>query len=144
LTSGTYRLSVWARDAAGTGTHTNTLGSYDAWVASTYELNSACSSVTTSATPPSPSARGVDVSVNASATPCLSPLFQFWLQAPGATSYTIEQPYSSNAVFNWPTTGLASGTYHLSVWARDAAGVGTHTNSLGSYDAFLVTIFTLT
>jgi hypothetical protein len=143
-TSGVYRVSVWARDAASAGTYTNSLGSYDAFAGSTYWLMSPCSSVTVSVTPASPSARGVAVTFNAGGTPCPNPLYQFWVLAPGSSTWTIAQAYSSLAKFSWATTGKASGTYHVSVWARDAASPGTHTNTLGSYDAFIATTYTLT
>jgi cell wall-associated protease len=55
--------------------------------------------------------------------------------------WTVAQPYSQdpmfNAAFSWVTTGLASGTYHFSVWARDVSSAGTSCNSLGCSDAFV-------
>jgi putative pyrroloquinoline-quinone binding quinoprotein len=89
----------------------------------------ACTSVTASAAPPSPSSVGTGVMVTASATGCPSPMYQFWTQAPGG-GWTIQQPYSATATFNWNTAGLAQGTWHISVWARDAT-------SPASYDAYV-------
>ena len=142
--SGTYLFSVWAHDAASTGTNTNSLGSYDAFVGTTYALASTCASLTVTATPPSPSARGIAISFSSIATGCPNPLFQFWIQAPGSSLWTVARPYSSTAIFNWSTTGTVAGIYHVSVWARDAATAGTYTNSLGSYDAFVGTTYKLT
>jgi hypothetical protein len=49
----------------------------------------------------------------------------------------VAQGYSANATFNWTTTGLPAGTYHFSVWVRDAGSTGTSCNSLGCEDAYV-------
>jgi hypothetical protein len=49
----------------------------------------------------------------------------------------VAQPYSSNAAFNWTTTGLPAGVYHYSVWVRDAS-------SAAGYDAYTGNTYTLT
>ena len=97
----------------------------------------ACSSVTASAAPPSPSTPGATVTFTGSALGCSSPLYQFWIETPGSSTWTVAQAYSTSATFNWNTTGLALGIYHYSVWARDAASAGATTNGLGSYDTFV-------
>jgi hypothetical protein len=97
----------------------------------------ACTSVTASAAPASPQVAGTPVTITAVASGCPNPTYEFWILAPGG-SWTIAQPYSSTASFNWTTTGLAAGTYSYSVWARNAT-------SAASYDAFFPgTPYTLT
>jgi hypothetical protein len=132
LAAGTYHYSVWARD-------TSSAGSYDAFTGNAYTLTSTstgCTSVTASAAPASPQPHGTAISISASAAGCTNPRYQFWTLAPGG-SWTIAQPYSSNATFNWTTTGLAAGTYHYSVWVRDAG-------SGASYDAYTGNTYVLT
>lgn len=143
LAPGLYRLSVWARDAASAGTYTNTLGTYDAFVGTTYTIGAPCTSVTVTASPASSTVHGTPVTFTAVAAGCPNPLYEFWVLAPASITWTAVQSYSSTATFAWNTNGQAAGTYHVSVWARDAASPGINTNSLGSYDAFVATVYTL-
>jgi hypothetical protein len=122
--AGTYHLSVWIRDAA-------SANSYDTYFPGiAYALTpGGCASVTASAAPSSPQASGTAVTITASASGCPnSPRYEFWILPPGG-SWTVALPYSTSAVFNWSTTGLAAGVYHYSVWVRDSA-------STSSYDAY--------
>jgi hypothetical protein len=96
----------------------------------------ACSSVTSSAAPSSPSVPGTSVAFTASGAGCPSPLYEFWILAPGG-SWTVAQAYSTSATFNWNTTGQGPGAYRFSVWVRDAGSGGTSCNSLGCSDAFV-------
>ena len=122
LPAGTYHYSVWVRDASSPS-------SYDAYSGNTYTLTSTtCASVTASASPASPQTAGTPVTFTAGASGCPNPRYQFWILAPGG-AWTIAQAYSSSTTFNWITTGLAAGTYHYSVWVRDAS-------STASYDAY--------
>jgi hypothetical protein len=123
LPAGTYHYSVWVRDAT-------SASSYDAYFPGTvYTLTStACTSVTASAAPPSSQTAGMSVTFTGSASGCPNPRYQFFTLAPGGT-WTVAQPYSSSATFNWNTTGLAAGVYRYSVWVRDAS-------SAASYDAY--------
>jgi len=82
--------------------------------------------------------------LTAVAAGCTSPLYQFWILAPGSSSWTIAQAYSSSATLNWNTTSLAAGIYRFSVWVRDASSAGTNSNSLGSYDNFVGINYSLT
>ena len=82
-----------------------------------------------SAAPASPQAHGTSITFTASAAGCPNPRYQFWILAPGG-SWTVAQPYSSNATFNWNTSALPAGGYRYSVWARDAS-------SAAGYDAYL-------
>jgi hypothetical protein len=139
LAGGTYHFSLWVRDAASAGTSCNSLGCDDAFVPGTaYTLGTTpCASVTASATPPSPQAPGTAVTFTAIASGCASPLYQFWMLAPGSSAWTVAQAYSGLATFGWVTTGKPAGSYHFSVWARDSGSVGTSCNSLGCNDAFV-------
>ena len=64
-------------------------------------------------------------------------MYQFWMLAPGSSTWTIAQPYSTSATFNWDTSALPAGTYRFSVWVRDASSTGTISSSLGTCDAFV-------
>jgi Cysteine-rich secretory protein family len=143
LAPGLYRLSVWARDAASTGTSTNTLGSYDAFVGATYMIGAPCTSVTMTASPAASAVRGTPVTFTAVALGCPNPLYEFWALAPSSITWTAVQGYTTTAAFTWDTTGKVAGTYHVSVWVRDAASPGTNTNSLGRYDTFAPIVYTL-
>ncbi len=146
-TLGAYRFSVWVRDASSLGTAGNSLGRYDAFAPGfVYTLRSAaCTSVTASTAPASPQAVGTTITITGVASGCPSPLYQFWILAPGSSRWTIAQPYSTNATFNWNTSGKAAGVYRFSVWARDASSAGAVSSSLGRWDAFVPgTTYTLT
>jgi hypothetical protein len=137
LATGSYLYTVWARDAASTGNSCSSLGCKDAFFPGTaYTLNSPCTSVTDSVAPPSPHPGGTTVTFTASASGCPHPLYQFWILAPGSHSWQIVQAYSSSATFSWNTSGLSTGGYVYTVWARDAASTGTSCGSLGCNDAF--------
>ena len=136
---GTYHVSLWARDATSPGVNSNGLGSYDAFVpGSAYTLNPiTCTSAGASPVPSSPQTAGTAVTITATASGCPNPRYQFWIQVPGSSTWSIAQAYSTSATFNWNTTPPA-GTYRYSVWARDAS-------STAAYDAFAPgTAYTLT
>ena len=123
LTAGNFHYSVWVRNA-GSG------ASYDAYFPGTiYTLTSnACSGVSASASPPSTATSGTTVTITAAATGCPNARYEFWIQAPGG-AWTIVQGYTASATFTWNTTGQTPGTYHYSVWVRDAT-------SGAAYDAY--------
>ena len=130
---GIYHYSVWARDAS-------SAAGYDTYFPGTaYTLTTTpCTSVTASAAPASPQAAGTTVTITASASGCPSPRYEFWIQTPGSSTWTIAQAYTGSATFSWTTTGLPPGIYRYSVWVRD--------NSSGAaYDSFFPgTAYTLT
>ena len=102
----------------------------------------ACTSVSESAAPPPSSMPGTSVTFTASASGCTHPLYQFWILAPGH-AWQIVQPYSSAATFMWNTTGLPTGNYLYTVWARDSSSPGS-CGSLGCQDAYFPgTVYTL-
>ena len=146
LPAGTYRFSVWVRDASSAGAISTSLGAFDAFVGISYALTSTpCTSVTASAAPATSSASGTAVTFTGVASGCGStPLYQFWILAPGSSTWTIAQAYSTSATFNWTTTGLPAGTYRFSVWVRDSSSSGISCNSLGCNDAFVAINHTLT
>jgi spore germination protein YaaH/uncharacterized protein (DUF2141 family) len=138
LTTGTYRFSVWARDANSTGEFGNSAGTWDAYNNNTtYNLN-ACTGVNVSVTPTSPVGTGKTVAVTALASGCPdpNPIYHFGLLAPGASAYQLAQDYSASGTYTWNTTGLAPGTYRFSVWARDASSSGAYNNSAGAWDVY--------
>src|SRR5207245_641965 len=134
--AGTYRFSVWARDSGSAGTSCNSLGCNDAFVPGFgYTLTSTpCTGLTASATPASPQTSGTTVTITGSASGCSNPQYQFWILAPGSSTWTIAQAYSTSTTFTWTTTGKPAGTYRYSVWVRDASSSGRSCNSLGCND----------
>jgi hypothetical protein len=146
LSAGVYRFSVWARDASSLGTAGNTLGRWDAYTALQYSLTlpPPCGSVTASASPPSTAARGTPVTITGAAQGCSNALYQFWMLAPGSSTWVLAKPYSSSASFQWATTGQTAGVYHIQVWARDASSSGTSGDAAGRWDAYIATAYTLT
>lgn len=133
--AGAYRLSVWARDASSGGRQGNSLGSWDAYAAPSYQLAIPCSSVTVSS-PAATSAAGAVVSIAAAASACPNPLFAFWMLAPGSSTWQLVQQYSVSRTLAWVTSGRAPGRYRFSVWAKDANSSGTAGDSLGRWDAY--------
>ena len=146
LPGGTYRFSVWVRDASSAGISCNSLGCNDAFVPINYALNlQSCSSVSASAAPASPQSPGTAVAFTGVASGCAgTPLYEFWILPPGASTWTVAQAYSTSATFNWTTTGLVGGLYHFGVWVRDSSSSGISCNSLGCNDAFVAINYTLT
>jgi hypothetical protein len=144
---GTWYISVWVKDAQSTGASGNPSGRWDAYTSLTHVLTGpSCSSVTASASPGSPSSAGTPVKVTATASGCTNagPLYQFWLLAPGGSSYQLAQAYSANNIWNWNTTGLVPGTYNISVWAKDAQSTGLSGNPSGRWDAYFNFQFVIT
>jgi len=110
-----------------------------------FNMLSGCRSVSASTSPTSPSSVGTPVAVTATASGCpnASPQYEFWIRYPGAACCQLAQTYGPSNVYNWPTGGLAPGTYTFAVWARDANSQGAFANSLGRYDAYFVFTYTL-
>ena len=120
--AGTYRFSVWARDASSSA-------AYDVFNAFDYPLTTtACIGMSAIASPATSASVGTTVTITGSATGCPNKLYQLWLLPPGG-AWAVAQPYSNNATFSWNTSGKAAGSYRFSVWARDMS-------SSAAYDAF--------
>jgi thermitase len=94
-----------------------------------------CSGVTATPSPASPQEPGATVSFDAVAEGCSEAEYRFWLLAPGS-GWQMVQDWSSSASWAWDTTGLAPGSYLVSVWVR---AVG----STASYEAYVETPYEL-
>ena len=126
---GTYEISVWGRDVASSSP-------YDSYLTFAYTLATVpCTGASASASPATPAASGTPITITATASGCPSPLYEFWMRAPGG-SWTMVRSYSSNGVLPWSTTGLPAGTYYFSVWARDVSSPGTTGAAPYRYDAY--------
>jgi hypothetical protein len=135
---GTYRFSVWARDASSPGANTTGLGTYDAFAGLAHTLSPAvCSSVTESAAPTPPAASGTQVTITATASGCPSPLYQFLMLPQGSRTWQVVQGYSASATYRWNSTGALGGTEQFGVWVRDAS-------SSASYDTYTSIPYTVT
>ncbi len=137
LAGGDYLYTAWVRDASSPGVQCSPLGCNDAFfVAQTYTLSlQRCTSVADTPTPASPQLPGTSVSFTATSTGCPNPRYQFWILPPGG-SWQILHAYSNANTFTWNTSGLASGNYLYTAWARDAGSTGAQCSSLGCNDAF--------
>jgi hypothetical protein len=129
--AGAERFGVWVRDASSLNAAFDQVASIPYTVTIT-----PCTSVTASATPPSPSAAGTAVTITGTAVGCSSPLYEFWMLAPGSSTWTLIQPYWPSASLSWNTTGKPTGTYRFSVWVRDYSSPGTGQTGQGTFDAF--------
>jgi N-acetylmuramoyl-L-alanine amidase len=138
LAPGSYRLSIWARDANSVGAYGNQFGSWDAYNNNLVYTLSSCSSVLVSALPASPSGVGTSVKLTAQASGCPdpNPVYQFWMLPPNGNAYQLVQSYSTNNTATWNTSGLAPGSYRFSVWVRDANSAGAQGNQFGTWDAY--------
>lgn len=128
LTPGTYNLIVYVRASGNAST-------FEAVGYANYLLGAVCSSVSLAATPPSPSAVGTLVGLNASAT-CASgasPEFRFFYRPVTTTVLTEIQAYSSSPTTSWTTSALTEGAYVLVVYVRAQGNtsVAEATASLG-------------
>jgi spore germination protein YaaH len=126
--AGSYRFSVWARDAS---SHS----AYDAFSAFNYSLTPVCQATNVSTVPSSEATAGNNVTLTGRTSGCPSPLYEFWILPPGG-SWTLAQAYSTSATFKWITKGKPIGSYRFSVWAKDAG-------SPNAYDAFNAFLYTL-
>jgi spore germination protein YaaH len=144
--AGTYRFSVWARDSSSFGTKFVSLGTWDAFSSPAISVfTKPCTGVTASSAPPSPQLAATAITVIAAASAaCPGPNYQFWLLAPGATSWKVAQAYSPSAAFNWDQSAVPAGVYGVAVWVRDNSSNGTSTSSLGHWDALTGFTYTLT
>ncbi|HEX2647516.1 MAG TPA: hypothetical protein VHO95_09820, partial [Candidatus Dormibacteraeota bacterium] len=139
-TPGNYQFAVWARDASSGGVSGNAFGTWDEVSFASYSLTT-CTSVGLSAMP----ASGTTVTFTATASGCPSPSpqYQFWILAPGASSWTLVQTYSISNTFSWNTAGKANGLYYIAVWVRDASSGGAYGNAFGTWDLFNSSAYTL-
>ena len=127
---GTYRFSIWARDANSPGINGAAPTTYDAFFASPYVLTtSPCTATSLSESPPTMAPGGTIVTITGGATGCPNPSYQFWIQPPGGT-WLIARAYATSPSFAWNTNGKNLGSYNFSVWAQDASSLGTTINAV--------------
>jgi hypothetical protein len=143
--AGTYNFSIWARDASSAGTSGNVLGTWDSTTTLQYTLTSTpCTGISASSSPSGTAAKPTPVAITGSASNCPSPEYEFWILYPGSQTWQLAQGYSSRMTFNWSTTSAPTGTYHFSIWTRDASSTGTAGNALGRWDAYVALTYVLT
>ncbi|HEY1456316.1 MAG TPA: glycosyl hydrolase family 18 protein [Candidatus Dormibacteraeota bacterium] len=137
---GPYGLRVDVRDAGAATT------SYEAVATMPYYLgNPPCTAPTVATDLATPQGTGTAVTFTATTTTCPQPLYEFWLQPPGSTTWILGRPYSTDPSFRWDTRGAPAGTYQLSAWVRDTfSGSATPSGLGGTYDAFTGFADTLT
>jgi hypothetical protein len=103
-----------------------------------------CNAVQLNALPHSPEPYGSTVVFYGDSAGCPRPLYAFALLAPGSSTWTLAQPYSSVAWFSWSTAGHEAGTYSVRLMVRDAGSSGAFSDALGTYDGYKDTTFTVT
>jgi hypothetical protein len=142
---GTYQVGVWVRDASSAGATGNQFGTWDVFSSRPYTVTT-CTGLSLSSAPASTATVGTSVTFTATANGCPNPnpVYQFWVLAPGASSWTVAQAYSTSNTFIWSTAGKAPGTYQVAVWVRDASSAGATGNQFGTWDLFSASQFTLT
>src|SRR5260370_351590 len=145
MTQEAYQIGVWVRDAGSGAASGKQVGTWDVSISHPYTLTS-CMGQSLSAAPASTAAVGTSVTFTATATGCPNPnpVYQFWVLAPGASSWTVAQAYSTSNTFTWSTAGKTPGTYQIGVWVRDTSSGGASGNQFGTWDAFSVTAYSLT
>ncbi|HEV2415049.1 MAG TPA: glycosyl hydrolase family 18 protein [Candidatus Dormibacteraeota bacterium] len=103
----------------------------------------ACSGAGVTPNPASPQLSATPVVLSGTSANCNNPLYEFWIQPPGG-SWSIIQPYSSTAKFNWSTAGLLPGTYRFTVYVRSAATNGIYGTPPFAYDSVAGSEYQLT
>jgi len=125
-----HYVAVWARSATSSAAFEAT----DGWDGP-YELKANIPPVTVvtlnSPTPASPqtSQPYVPVTWTASATDGTAPQeYRFWTYNPVTGVVTMVKDYKTTLPedsYTWPTSGLATGTYYVAVWARSAGSAAS-------------------
>ncbi len=133
---GTYNIDVW------TNQYGDSLASAESFAVTQWTIP-ACTSAGVSANLMSPQPTGTQMTLTAtSMCPSPNPEYEFWLLPPGGP-WSLVQPYSTSATFQWDTTGRAPGAYHFSVWVRDASSSGEFGTPPYTYDAYAALDFAL-
>src|SRR5258708_6756882 len=83
---GAYQVGAWVRDASSVGAYGNQFGTWDVFSALPYTVTT-CTGLSLSSAPPWMASVGTSVTFIAPATGCPhpSPVYQFWVLAPGAS-----------------------------------------------------------
>ncbi len=103
-----------------------------------------CNAVELNAVPNSPQPYGGTVMLYGVSAGCAKPLYSFAVSAPGSSTWTMAQPYSSSSALSWDTTGHPPGTYSFRLLVRDARSPGTYSDAMGVHDGYKDTMFTVT
>ena len=103
-----------------------------------------CNADQLSAAPNSPQPYGSPILLYGTSAGCPKPLYAFALLAPGSSTWTMAQAYSSASAFILVTTGRASGTYSVRLLVRDAHSPGTHSDALDTYDDYRDIVYAVT
>ena len=116
LATGTYLFDIWVRNSGSTApweTHISPNPTY------LLQAGAPCTAVTWNApSPAQPQKPGTTVTLGGVAGGCPNPLYQFWVQTPGA-AWTILQAYSSKSSALWtPSAGGPTGTYLFDIWVK--------------------------
>jgi hypothetical protein len=125
---GTYTIHVWANQQ---GADTSAL---EAMGSSTVRLSPPC---TAGAVSPSTGsvAAGTSVTFTASASGCVSPMYEFWIEDTQGY-WHLMQSWSTSATWQWQNPGWGKGAYHVHVWINapgssmataETMGVATYT-----------------
>ena len=118
LAPGFYGVEVWVRSTGSTAAHdSNWLGTY------TLTLP-VCTGVDASTLAPSPVTPGASVIWTGSASGCNNAEYRWYVLPPGG-AWTPTRGYGS-ANWTWDTTGLPSGTYQISVAARQIGSANAY------------------
>src|SRR5439155_1032807 len=129
LALGQYGLRVDARDVGA-------VADYETVATAYYNLaDPPCATPTVAVSPVSPQGVGSMISFTTTTTNCPRPLYEFSMLPAGTSTWQLVQPYSSNATYNWNSTGALAGTEYFGVWVRDASSDGVNRSSMGRYDA---------
>jgi hypothetical protein len=136
---GKYQFSVWAQDASSPGANATSLGTEDAYAATSFTLTpTICTAVSLSAAPASPQNAGASITVTATATcPSANPQYQFVALWAGTSTWIVQRAYSPTATWTWNSSGAPSGIERFGVWVKD-------TGSPYAYDQVASIPFTVT
>jgi hypothetical protein len=118
--AGTERFGVWAKDA-------NSPNVYDVVASIPYSItNAACTALSATAAPGSPSKAGTSITVTATSTcPDAGQKYQFLALWAGTSAWIVQQSYSTTATWTWNSTGANGGVERFGVWVKDAASTNT-------------------
>ena len=117
-TPGAYTIEVDARDATSTIPH-------DTLTTLSYSLIG-CTSANLIPDLASPRGPGATVTFTATSTGCnATPLYEFWLQAPGSTAWIAKTGFGAST-WAWNTTGLKAGVYGIGVYVRATGSTAVH------------------
>ncbi|ADI85769.1 M6 family metalloprotease domain-containing protein [Geobacter sulfurreducens] len=117
--AGTWQVCVWVKNAG-----TSPAAGYDAYALVTYTLSALAPATAVTLTPnvASPQAvGGTSITFTAEGSGGTGTFeYEFYLLAPGTSTWVKKQTYGTNDAWEWDTTGLAKGTYQVCVWAKSA------------------------